>query len=126
MAKEPEPKTLARLKGDTEPEGEGLIKLSQEKQPATVRWTVPEDQRDKLEAEAIIRSLTEREHGLSVAASQRQVIWLLSGLAYFALLIILLLGLGIVTLQTAVVIALIGPLLSGVVGLLTILVKRLH
>ncbi len=124
MTHDPEPKTLTRLKVGAEHEGEGLTKQNQER-PATVGWIVPENKKDKLDAEEIIGSLITEERRRGQMAVVKLAIWLLSGLAYSALLIIVLLGLGTITLPTALVFALVGSLLSLVVGLLRILVKYL-
>ena len=93
--------------------------------PSAVRWTVPARFKDKLEAEEVIRCLTERDHESAFDSLKRLIVWHLAGLAYFALLIVLLYGLGIVTLPTAFLFIVVGPLLSGVLALLGTLVKLL-
>lgn len=123
MAKDPEPTLLARLADEAQPTGERFSKKEQGVGNTAVRRTSQRVEKEKVEAEEIIRSLTERERGMAVMSLIRLTIWLLSGMAFFALLIVFLLGLGVITLPTALVLAVISPLLSGVVALLGILVK---
>lgn len=89
----------------------------------TVRRFAKEPLKERIEPEEIIRSLTERDQSLAVISFRRLVTWQLTFLATFALLILLLYGLGVVKLPTALVFAVVAPLLSGVLGLLGLLIK---
>lgn len=94
-------------------------------EPSIVRWTVPGHFRETLEAEQIIRSLTEREHEHANDSLKKLVVLLLGGLGFFALVLVLLLGLGLITMPTAFLFAVLGPFLSGILALLGVIVKHL-
>jgi hypothetical protein len=89
------------------------------------RWAGREPARERIEAEELISSLTERDQTLEQLGLMRLVIWFLGLIALFALLILLLQGIGMISLPSGLVIALLGSLLSGVLGLLAVLVKYL-
>lgn len=124
MGKKTEPDTLSPLER-AKAEVEGLNQTNPGAYRSTVRWTSPWAHKERIEAEEIIRSLTEREQSQAKSGLFRLVAWHLAFLANFALLILLLYGAGVIKLPTALVFAVVGPLLSGVLGLLGLLVKHL-
>jgi hypothetical protein len=81
--------------------------------------------KERIDAEEIIKSLTVREEKHARGDLSRLITWQLSVLANFALLILLLNGLGTIRLPTWLIVAVIVPLLSSVLGLLGLLVKHL-
>lgn len=124
MGKKLEPDTLSPFETE-KAEVEELNQTNQGAYRSTVRWISSWDHKERIEAEEVIRSLTERDESQAKSGLLKLVAWLLALLANFSLLILILYGAGVIKLPTALVFAVVGPLLSGVLGLLGLLVKYL-
>lgn len=122
--------------GDEKRPGTGRLKINSEQQVqeltdrdrgrlAAIRPDLPKDKLEVDEFCKIVRTLTDRDRAGKEEDLKYFVALYLFVLGISAIGILLLLGLGVIALPTALSAAVIGPVLSGVVGLLGLLVRSI-